>query len=617
MSKIKTDILFHMGKMRNVDSSALKYEADLISLEYAVRISEILSLTKEYRSLQQRLPSRNLINYFQNVIQTEIYPYIAQACVVRWYKRNNNDGLKDDNVYLPRYGIFPVLLKCWRFGDVGAKQLSFFKSAVLSRSFLRDVKARIKTIIAYFPHTEDAGSIIEPVLGKRIACAFVEGLDFAKRNDLNWFFDSGIDPKQVLIYFDMIDSVTGKPVSFETIAKIEDMGFSWVVLTRGVVVAGKEKLFKPQAPPRRIFLDTHSSRDYIGRWVAREGNKLIREVNAWQQFYKKYNIGILYTSGEVMSKYVIQRIAFDAGGPYSGVFIGKQRSETYEINGWGAGNHSKHVFFSWSRRVSKYLTPERSGVDGMVVSGFPYNISARHSTADFYAQTLKSRGAKFIIALFDNSYDQFCPYSPDDIAQFYEVFLSWAINDPDIGIIIKSKGAQVIGGLVSVAPLLAKAIQTGRCIKIEDERGRLPSDASMGADMAIGCGISSSVSEAVIGGCKGIHYDITKFKRHDFYKWGYERLIFDDIDRLIKVLKDYKKDRGAAPKLGDWSDYMDDIDPFHDNGGGQRMGYYMKSLLEGLNNGLDRCTAIEHANKIYAAKWGMDKIINLNKGAVK
>jgi len=127
--------------------------------------------------------------------------------------------------------------------------------------------------------------------------------------------------------------------------------------------------------------------------------------------------------------------------------------------------------------------------------------------------------------------------------------------------------------------------------------------------MAIGCGISSALIEAVIGGCKGIHYDMTHLKTHEFYKWGYEKIIFDDIDRMVSALKRYKKNPDDEPELGVWSPYIYKLDPFKDGKGGERMGSYMRWLLESLDEGKSRNEAIQYANKLYSEQWGSDKVI--------
>jgi hypothetical protein len=89
-------------------------------------------------------------------------------------------------------------------------------------------------------------------------------------------------------------------------------------------------------------------------------------------------------------------------------------------------------------------------------------------------------------------------------------------------------------------------------------------------------------------------------------------VIFDDIDRLIIALKRYKENPEIKSKLGDWSSYIDKLDPFRDGRGGERIGAYMQWLLESFDKGKSRDDAIQYANKLYAEQWGEDKVINMN-----
>jgi len=71
-----------------------------------------------------------------------------------------------------------------------------------------------------------------PDISGVIACHYAEGIDPDRRNDLNWFWKSGVLPNEVLIYFDSLDIVTRKPVSDKTIAEIEKLGMRWVIILR-------------------------------------------------------------------------------------------------------------------------------------------------------------------------------------------------------------------------------------------------------------------------------------------------------------------------------------------------------------------------------------------------
>ncbi len=62
------------------------------------------------------------------------------------------------------------------------------------------------------------------------------------------------------------------------------------------------------------------------------------------------------------------------------------------------------------------------------------------------------------------------------------------------------------------------------------------------------------------------------------------------------------------PFLGDWSDHLNELDPFRDGRGGDRIGIYMRWLQEGFEKGLRRDKTIARANKLYAEDWGKEMV---------
>ena len=82
---------------------------------------------------------------------------------------------------------------------------------------------------------------------------------------------------------------------------------------------------------------------------------------------------------------------------------------------------------------------------------------------------------------------------------------------------------------------------------------------------------------------------------------------------MLSQLEIYKNNPEKYPDLGDWSEHLDDIDPFRDNRGGERIGTYMRWLLEGFEQGMDREENILKANQRYAKAWGKDKIFKSTK----
>ena len=200
------------------------------------------------------------------------------------------------------------------------------------------------------------------------------------------------------------------------------------------------------------------------------------------------------------------------------------------------------------------------------------------------------------------------------MSEFYRVFMEWVIEDRSIGLILKPKKPKFFNALFpEIHELYEKARRTGRCVKVEDSWGRFPAEATAGADMAVGIGgISTAAIETVIAGCRGVLYDATNIKYHEFYKVGYGRLIFDDLGMMVNALKHFAKDPQRGPLIGDWTGYIKELCPFLDGKGGERMGLYMKWVLDSLEGGSSRSEAVTEANRRYKDSWGGDKVVDMN-----
>lgn len=612
---------YELGEMKGIDGSVLWYEVKIKASEYAVRISSAIESSVSYRHLNQKLSGRRLILYFQYLIKEKIYPYVCQGCVIQWFKRNGSpipNG--EETVLIPKDGIFSELNKCWDFKDVPIKSVdpvlfnfsqgAFYK--VLLRKLLRrSDKTYIGPKTNKWLRINKDDSCKQISNNRNIACHYIEGIDSSRRNDLNWYSESAIDPKRILIYFDNLENKTGKPIKNEIIQQIVKQGFKWIALKRNIVENQGSNYWQPRSACKDSLHKKRIGQNNIDSWIVNVGNDLLEQVYYWRSFYDDFNISINYTPEEGSAKNIVQAIAFDVDEKKFGALVGKQRSEIFLPFTSYLGYYPKHLFFIWNKRAISYANPSYEQIENFIVTGYPNNIYQKKESP---ASTLKAEGVSFVVVLFDNTYGEQTSHSANKTQEFYQKMLEWILQDERIGVVIKSKKPYVIKNLPAIHLLLDKVLETGRCIKLEKEWGRFPSDASIGADMSLGIGISSAVIEAVIGGCRGIHYDISRLKKHEFYKWGYEQIIFDNLERLIAALEKYKNNPQNESRLGEWSHFMDLIDPFCDGKGGMRMGSYMRLLLEGFDKGFSRHEATQYANSFYRKEWGEDKVFEVNHG---
>ncbi|MDD5269594.1 MAG: hypothetical protein PHE80_00200 [Candidatus Omnitrophica bacterium] len=603
---------YDLGGMRSEDGSSLRYEVERRSSDLAINISRSLESTRAYKQISAKVKSGKLPLYFQHLLKREVYRYVREACVIMWYKRNSKEVPDPElTVKIPCRGISGMLAACWDFADVPVEAVrKGFDGQPTFDMIKKRIKSGFRAMRAAGPyaHARKNGKYL-------IACHYAEGFDPYKRNDLNWFEGSGVSPERVLIYFDNPDNNDGKPVRKEVIEGLRDAGFGLIALKEGIIEGGDCEVWAGPRGEKDVLQESEYADDPAEKWVCEKGNELIRSAGYWRAFYRDFNIRINYIPEEGMAKSFAQAIAFDMDGEAGGLLAGKQRSEAFLPYRYYLGHHPKHIFFMWSGRAAKRVNPDCERIDRIVVSGYPYDALKRHRSSGEKgpAGELRSAGATFVIALFDNMHGRDYYNSTVEIQDFYTVFFKWAMQDKKVGLILKSKKSLVIESLPGVQPLLNALIASGRCIKLDDELGRYPSDASYGADFAIGTGISTAVVESVLAGCKGIHYDLTRLKSYEYYDWGSDRIIFNDLEKMTGALKRYMLDPKSEPGLGDWTGHIEDLDTFHDWKGGARMGSYMKYLLESFDSGKDRNGAIGEADKKYSGIWGADKIIKMER----
>jgi len=168
-----------------------------------------------------------------------------------------------------------------------------------------------------------------------------------------------------------------------------------------------------------------------------------------------------------------------------------------------------------------------------------------------------------------------------------------------------------------VAALLEQAEKTGRCHVLEG--GTLhgpypPPVAAMASDLAIHGHLwaGSAAVEAVLAGTPTLLIDKEGWHASPLYELGLGRVVFTEWSRLWEACRGHFADPSSIPGFGRWDSVLDDLDPFRDGRAAERMGMYVRWLLEGLEAGRDRLAVIDEASERYREQWGRDKVIDGN-----
>ena len=257
-------------------------------------------------------------------------------------------------------------------------------------------------------------------------------------------------------------------------------------------------------------------------------------------------------------------------------------------------------------------------VQKYVSTGFIYDNSIQEvrklPRVQELRRDLESRGAKFILAFFDentlNSWDIYA--SNEASSDEYEFLLRWLLDDRTLGIVFKpKKSTNLFERIARVLPLIEKAQGTGRCKFLMSDTlvGRtFPAEAALAADVCIGkLDGSTAAFEASLAGVPSVLIDTEGFRSHPFYAWGKDRVVFEDWKSLRKAVERYRRMPEGYPEFGDWSPALDDLDPYRDEQASLRMGLFISWVYEAVKQGMDKNDAIALASQRFEERWGLAK----------
>jgi hypothetical protein len=318
-------------------------------------------------------------------------------------------------------------------------------------------------------------------------------------------------------------------------------------------------------------------------------------------YYRFLNLKGLFDNSHAMPDY------FSLAASFSGaVRIGYEVSCLNTI--CHVGLRTEPVNFLWGQHSSRVLLGIGVTSRHMLISGCilndNYDEQAQKAAKDF-ALNFRSKGGKFIFSFFDNS------FPPRNI---YRGFLKWLLEDPCLGLLIKSK-AQVWSIIKAdgLDGLVEQALKTGRIHILPSSAS--PADAAIVSDFSVGYLSYSAIVTCALKGARVLYLDYDKIDEPQksyctLHSLGPDRCVFNDFDSMKCAIQKYMENPRANPTLGDVTSVLDDFDPFRDGKAGDRISEYTSWYLEGLDNGLSRESALNLSTQKYADKWGADKVIS-------
>jgi hypothetical protein len=377
--------------------------------------------------------------------------------------------------------------------------------------------------------------------------------------------------------------------------------------------------------PRELPKITYEPHDESGRMSAMEKRWFkLHQVTFhykkayWSDLVRKENIKVFHT----WQKFEADHVAItDAMRETEGVMCLWQLA--FEQSPDVSRIMSADVAFGFSNTWNgEYEKIQDSRVSYHVTTGFlGTNYDLLRPEALKLRRQLQAKGAQKIVACFDeNSLDDSRWHLGHELQRkHYQLLLEKMMKHSWLGLIFKPKQPRTLRKrLGDVADLLEQAEHSGRCLVLESSglfsSNIPPTLAGLASDIAIQGHMNAGTSalECVLAGVPTLSVDLEGCRESRLYELGEGRVVFRSYEHLWDILLEHWSTPTGVPGLADWSPLLDELDPFQDARGAERMGTYLHWLIQGFNLGEKRDRILEEAAEKYCKQWGADKIMSFN-----
>lgn len=280
------------------------------------------------------------------------------------------------------------------------------------------------------------------------------------------------------------------------------------------------------------------------------------------------------------------------------------------------------IVFGFSKYSYNYEKKLKSKIPYFVITGYPrdYATPILKSEAELIREKLKSNGAEKIVFVIDERGGDDERWHTGHGLQLenYSFIIEKLLENPWLGVVFKPKApASLRRRLGDNYDLVIEAIKTGRCY-IYEKKGRHtsiipPLLAGLSADVCIHGHLSAGTAalECAFEGIPTLLIDREGCPESKFYELPKGKVIFNNWPDAIDAVMEYFQSKNDISGFGDWSQILDELDPFRDGKAANRMGSFLHDCIKGFKVGLDREVIMADAAQRYIDKWGDDKILSL------
>ncbi len=591
---------------------------DLLHRVLDIRMQIVNQLYESYKNFgffNGKNPRSMIISCFGLKIAEDITPAVTLALYARW-KENNADRIGQiknilvvpgsnwsDRLALALKNLVDEVIVEGRVGQTMRQlsritmhtakavllmgYLSIFK--FLRRNSLRKTKKKCDEI------SKDNGKIM---------VTFLMGVQKERRNDLWFFFSSGLKPAQLLLFFPSnhkiplaaeAEWIQRNNISCVSAAESKNSNLDIPVWRPSILM--KEYLLHFYPMYLKTIVKCLVSRKKDSLWMLEKYREIEKANIFWKDFFLNNGVKILVHSVPSPDNFIPGM----AISEINGIAVEFERSIRFDYCTY-IHNAPNHVYFA-TGPYSLTQTPEPSFSLFTVQTGGLNLIEISEPIKEI--EELREN-SEILITVFDELSNDF--FFGDSVRQMYQALIDLVKTDHRFSLLLKTKKPEVLERMKDIEKEIIQLSRQGKC-RVLDWRIS-PSTAVSNAHLVVSV-LSTAAFESVLMGARIIVYNPmragTSFFRSNN---GLGRRVFEDSPAMIAAIQKFAD--GLDDSIGDCSDIAAKLDPFGDGKGAEHMGQYLEWCLEGLDSGLDRKQAITRANDRYAEKWGKDKITNKN-----
>lgn len=409
--------------------------------------------------------------------------------------------------------------------------------------------------------------------------------------------------------------------------KLEELrrhGVEAVAVRPKVAADPAARTFVPRLWPRRAdrIVPRVAVGGMEGRWLGAHARTYIREERAfWSELCEAAGIRVSTS----WFKYTETHAAIaDALARTGGVSTIYQRA--YDAHPSAEIAIMADIAFVFAHESVRLERSSGSHLRYAVVTGYfgDFRFPLLRAVAGTIRARLQAHGARRIVAFADENFhvDERWHTGPAIEWETYQFLLEQVVSQPWLGLVLKPKTpATLRRRLGPLAELLKRAEATGRCFFFEEgpiQGSYPPAAAALAADLMIHGHLNAATAglDAALAGVPTLLLDRMGWSISPLYQLGVGRVVFTEWDVLWKTCLEHWRRPGGIPGFGDWSQMLERFDSFRDGRAAERMGTYLRWLLEGFRGGLARETVMADAAQRYAACWGKDQVIEMDRTTV-